>query len=414
MKLKDVFLLSLTSIQHRHLRSWLTILGIVIGVASIVSLIGLSQGLSASINKSINSVGSNLITITAGGQQAGRVGGIASFRPPEGGAGGGFGGTRSSSTPEITFRDADNLRTLPGVYRVDARLSGRALVQYKNQNSSLSIVGTEPAAFPDSVALSLYSGRFLSSSDQFSAVIGAGVANRTFNDLDMINKQIKIGGTAFRVVGILQSSGGFGGSDNSVYIPLSVAKTMFNQTTDASSVIVVAASDHDPAVVATEVENEFILLHRVTATTEDFTISTAATLQATIATITDTLTLFLGGIAAISLLVGAIGVANTMFMSVMEQTKEIGVLKSLGARSSDVVNLFLCEAAIIGFVGGFLGVVLSFIVAFAMSSLGLPVLLTPELVLGGLLFSVVIGIVAGLVPARNAASIPPVEALRYE
>ena len=103
-----------------------------------------------------------------------------------------------------------------------------------------------------------------------------------------------------------------------------------------------------------------------------------------------------------------------MFMSVMEQTKEIGVRKSLGARSSDVVNLFLCEAAIIGFVGGFLGVVLSFIVAFAMSSLGLPVLLTPELVLGGLLFSVVIGIVAGLVPARTAASIPPVEALRYE
>ena len=414
MKLKDIFMLSLTSIRHRHLRSWLTILGIVIGVASIVSLIGLSLGLSNTISERINSVGSNIITITAGGQQASRAGGgFGNFRPPEGGMGGGFGG-RSTSTPVLTFRDADSLRTLPGVSRVDARVTGRALVSYKTQNSSLSIIGTEPSAFPESVALDLYSGRYLSTSDQYSAVLGNGVANRTFNDLDMLNRQIKIDGVPFKVVGILQSSGGLGGSDNSVYIPQSMAKNMFNQTTDASSVIVVAATDHDPAVVASEVENELILLHRVTSTTEDFTITTAATLQATIASITDTLGIFLGGIAAISLLVGAIGVANTMFMSVMEQTKDIGVLKSLGARNGDVVNMFLCEAGIIGFVGGFLGLVLSFIVAFAMTSFGLPVLLTPLLLIGGLSFSVFIGLIAGFVPARNAASIPPVEALRYE
>lgn len=416
MKLKDVFLLSLTSIQHRHLRSWLTILGIVIGVASIVSLIGLSMGLSANISKSINSIGSNIITVTAGGQGAARTGGgFGLFRPPDvGRPGGGFGGGGGGSNPVITFRDADELRTLPGVYRVDARVQGRELVQYKNKNSSLTIVGTEPSAFKDSVGLDLCNGRYLSTSDQYSAVLGFGIMNRTFNDLDMLNRQIKINGVPFRVVGVLLQSGGFGGSDNQIFIPQSVAKNMFNQTTDASSVIVVSAADHDPATVASEVENELVLLHRVTSTTEDFTITTAATLQSTVASITDTLGLFLGGIAAISLLVGAIGVANTMFMSVMEQTKEIGVLKSLGAKSSDVVNLFLCEAAIIGFVGGFLGLALSFIVSLIMDSAGLPVLLTPELLLGGLLFSVFIGLVAGFVPARNAASIPPVEALRYE
>jgi putative ABC transport system permease protein len=414
MKLKDIFELSLTSIRHRHLRSWLTILGIVIGVASIITLIGISIGISDQITARISTLGSNIITISPGGQQASRIGGGTFVRPTAPPAGGGPNGRSESSSPEITFREADDLRTLPGVYRLDTRINKREVMQYRDKNSSLSIVGTDPAAFKDTVGVPMLEGRFLNPSDQYSAVIGFGVANQTFNDLDILNKQVKINGVAFHVVGILNQSGGFGGTDSDVFIPLKTAQDMFNQSTDVSQVIVVVSPDHDTNTIASEIENELIILHRVTKDTEDFTISTAATVESTVSSVTDTLGLLLGGIASISLLVGGIGVANTMFMSVLEQTRDVGVYKSIGAKNRDIIYLFLCEAAIIGFVGGFLGVVLSFVVSYILSSFGVPVAITTELVAGGLVFSVLIGIVAGIQPARNAASIPPVEALRYE
>jgi putative ABC transport system permease protein len=417
MKLKDILSLALNSITHRSLRSWLTILGIVIGMASIVILIGISTGISQSISSRLNTLGSNIITVSPGGQRAfGGGGGFATV-----GAGGGFarGGApgQAQTSNEITFQQADDLSRLPGVSELDARVQERETVKYNNQNASLTIVGTEPAAFPASVGVGVLSGRYLSSSDMDSAVLGFNVANATFNDLNMLNKDIQIGGTTFRVVGILQQSGGLGGTDSDVYIPQIVARNMFNLTSDTSPVselVIVASSGSYTDAVATEVTNALISLHHVTSTTEDFTVMTAATLQATVSSVTGTLTLLLAGIASISLLVGAIGVANTMFMSVLEQTRDIGVLKSLGAKNHDVTNLFLCEAAIIGFVGGLLGVVLSFITAAVLGVFNVPIVISLELVVGTLAFSIVIGIVSGVFPARGAESIPPVEALRYE
>jgi len=415
MKLKDLFGLALTNIRHRHLRSWLTILGIVIGVASIISLISISLGMSEQINQRIHSLGSNIITVSPGGQQAQRAGGFGlGGGPPRGGFGGGEGFGGGGGQAAITFREADDLRTLPGVYKLDARLQHREPVDYKDKNTSLNIIGTEPAAFPDTVGTNISYGRFLSISDEYSAVVGFNVANATFNDFDILNKQVKIGGVPFRVVGILAQSGSMGGTDSAVYIPQKTARNLFNESTDASQLVIVVAPDHDTDTVAAEVEAELLDLHGVTTQTEDFQITTAATIQSAISSISDTLTLFLGGIASISLLVGGIGVANTMFMSVLEQTKDIGVLKALGAKNRDIIYLFLCEAGTIGFVGGVLGVALSFIVSNILDTLGIPSILSTELVLGGLAFSVLIGIVAGISPARNAASIPPVEALKYE
>jgi putative ABC transport system permease protein len=412
MKIKDIFDLALTSIQHRHLRSWLTILGIVIGVASIITLIGISLGISNQISSRLNTLGSNIITISPGGQQASRLGGGAFVRPT-GGAGTPGG---QATTPEITFEQANDLSTLPGVEKLDTRIQKRETVEYQNQNSSLTIIGTNPDAFADTVGVAMYNGRYLNPSDGESAVVGFAVANSTFQDLDMLDKQILIDNVPFHVVGILNSSGGggFGSVDQDVFIPLKTAEQMFNQTTDVSELVVEVSADHDTDTVAAELTNELIILHRVTVDTEDFTITTAATLETTVASVTDTLGLLLGGIASISLLVGGIGVANTMFMSVLEQTRDIGVYKSLGAKNRDVVYMFLCEAAIIGFVGGLLGVVLSFIVSIILGDFSVPITISAPLVLGGLFFSVVIGVVAGWAPARNAASIPPVEALRYE
>jgi putative ABC transport system permease protein len=251
----------------------------------------------------------------------------------------------------------------------------------------------------------------------YTAVIGASVANRTFKGADMLNKQIKIGGLAFRVVGILNSSGSssFGSSDDSIYIPQKAAKTLLNKTKDVSKIVVVVADGYDTETVATSIKEELRTLHGITDTSkDDFTVTTALSMQSTISAMTSTLTLFLGGIASVALIVGGIGTANTMFMSVLEQTRQIGVYKSLGMTGGDVTMLFVLEACIIGTVGGILGVLLSVAISSIVTSFGLPVNITVGLALFGIGFSAIVGIISGLIPARNASSIPPVEALRYE
>ncbi len=408
MKLTDVFDIALGNIRHRNLRSYLTILGIVIGVASIVSLISISIGISSQINSRINTLGSNIITVSPGGAAAQRVG-FGALRPPSTDVRANFGNRESA---QITFREADELRHLPGVLRLDARTSSRSTVSYKDKNASSNIVGTEPEAFKDSVGTSLYNGRYLSVNDQYSAVVGFRVANSTFNDLNIINRQITINGLAFRVVGILNQTGG--SADGSIFIPQKVAKNMFNQTEDVSQIIIVVSPDHQTDDVASSVESMLLDLHKVTKDTEDFQVITASSIQSTVSGISDMLSIFLGGIASISLIVGGIGVANTMFMSVLEQTKQIGVLKSIGAKNRDIILIFVAEAAIIGFIGGIFGILLSFISSYAIGLAGLPTVLSPELIAGGLVFSILIGIIAGVWPARSAAKVPPVEALRYE
>ncbi len=414
MKVLDTATLAINALQHRNLRSWLAILGIIVGVASIVSLISISFGMSAQISSRLNTLGSNIITISPGGQGAGRFG-IGGFAPPAAEQRGTPGGAFSRVNAQITFQEANTLRSLPGVEALDAEVQSRARVEYKDKNTSLSITGSEPQAFTATVGVDTLYGRPLSINDQYSAVLGYSVANSTFNDLEMVNKQIKIDNVSFKVVGILASTGAsFGGTDSRIFIPQKIAQTMFNQTTAVSQIVVAVAQDHDTDTVAAEIEDALLSLHHVTKDQEDFTVQTATTLESTIASVTETLSIFLGGIASISLIVGGIGVANTMFMSVLEQTKYIGLLKALGMRNRNVLALFLFEAGIIGLVGGVFGVALSLGVSALLDNLGVPSLITVDLMLLGLGFSVLVGLVSGIVPARNAASLQPIDALRYE
>lgn len=414
MKMLDTATLAVNALQHRNLRSWLAILGIIVGVASIVSLISISFGMSAQISSRLNTLGSNIITISPGGQGAERFG-IGGFRAPVAEQRGAPGEMFNRQTGQITFQEASALRGLPGVQFLNAQVQGRARVEYKDKNTSLTITGSEPDAFTATVGVDTLYGRPLSTNDQYSAVLGYSVANSTFNDLDMLNKQIKINNISFKVVGILASSGAsFGGVDSRIFIPQKIAENMFNQTTTVSQIVVAVAADHDTDTVAAEIEDELLSLHHLTKDQEDFTVQTATTLESTVASVTETLSIFLGGIASISLIVGGIGVANTMFMSVLEQTKYIGLLKALGTRNRNILILFLFEAGIIGLVGGVFGVILSIGVSALLGSLGIPSLITIDLMLLGLGFSVIVGLVSGLVPARNAASLEPIDALRYE
>ncbi|VVB56631.1 MacB-like periplasmic core domain protein [uncultured archaeon] len=402
----EILGLAVNSIRYRNLRSWLAILGVVIGVASIISLISISTGLQDQISSQLSGLGAQIITVSPGGGQAGRV----AFG---GGGPGGFGS--SSSGKPITFKEAEQLRTVAGVQMVDARLSKSATVSYRTRNSTVSVVGTDPSAFLSTSNVQIAEGRSLRSSDKAAAVLGAQVVNRTFQSQDMLDKQIKIDGTPFRVVGILNSTGAtFGGSDNEIYIPVDTAKSLFSNYDNASSVVVLAKPSWDPDSVALSLESVLQRLHRVTAEKEDFRVTTASSIQSSVSSVTSTLGLFLGVIASISLIVGGIGVANAMFTSVLEQTKYIGILKSLGATRWDISKLFLFESALVGLVGGLLGIALSYVASSGMSVFGIPTRITIELVALGLFFSVLVGVLSGFFPSRNAASVPPVEALRYE
>lgn len=412
MKLTDILDISITNIQHQKLRSWLTILGIVIGVASIVSLISISLGIENEINERTSSLGANVITISPGSQKAMRDPGAGLL----GGGGGpppnGFGSDDSDDEEEITFREADILRTMAGVYKLDAQLEERLDVSYKSKNTSLTIVGCEPDSFKDTVQAELEEGRYLNVNDKYSALIGYNLPNNVFEEEDMLNKQIEIDGVVFRVVGILEQAGGQ--SDSTIYVPLDTAKDLFDEYDNANKILVSVREGHDVDEVAADLEDELLSLHNLEGSDPDFQVTTAATLESAVSSISETLGLFLGGIASISLIVGGIGVLNTMFMSVLEQTKTIGVFKSLGAKDMDIVTLFIFEAAILGLIGGSIGVILSFVASSILESFSVPTMISAELVLLGLVFSIAIGIIAGVLPAKNAAKISPIEALRYE
>ncbi len=410
--------LALNSLRYRSLRSWLAVLGIVIGVASVVSLISISVGMNSQVSGSLSGVGANIITVSPGGSRATGMG-FGGGAPSDGGqrmafSSSGLGRTTTSSV--LTFDEADKLSSVEGVWKVDAQITSRATVVFKNRNSSLTIVGTDPQAFPDSVGSAIMTGKSLATSDLSTAVIGYSVQEESFGNVSMLNKQIKIGGSTFRVVGILNKTGTSlsGSSDRTIYITQKRAKTFFNQTDSVSKIVVIAKDGADPDEVATAVTEKLLALRRLTEAKQDFTVTTATSMQEAISSITNTLGIFLGGIASISLIVGGIGVANAMFTSVLEQTRYIGLLKSLGARRRTIMKLFLYEACMVGLVGGIIGVALSFVASVALSYFGLPSKITLDLVLLGLGFSLAMGAISGLIPARNASSVAPVEALRYE
>lgn len=412
--------LAFNSLRYRSLRSWLAVLGIVIGVAAVVSLISISVGMNSQVSGSLSGVGANMITISPG---ASRAQGMGFGGAPPSGGGGGQGGSfsssglgRTSATSVLTFDEADKLQSVEGVYKVDAQISGSATVVYKNQNSSLTVVGSDPDAFPGSVGSTVISGRALATGDLSAAVIGYSVQEETFGNASMLNKQIKIGGSTFRVVGILNKTGTSlsGSSDRTIYISQKRAKTFFNQTNSVSKIVVIAQNGTDPDEVAAALTAKLLELRRLTEAKQDFTVTTATSMQEAISSITSTLGIFLGGIASISLIVGGIGVANAMFTSVLEQTRYIGLLKSLGARRRTILKLFLYEATMVGLVGGIIGVALSFVASVALAYFGLPSKITLDLAILGLGFSLGMGAISGIIPARNAASVAPVEALRYE
>jgi putative ABC transport system permease protein len=436
MKLADILKLSLNSLTHRGLRSWLTILGIIVGVAAVIAMLSISAGMSQSMKSQMSNFGADVLTVSAGRTRA--YGPESGFqgRFQSGTTGGTPGSSTSTSTttttPTLTDTDLLAISSAEGVDIVTGVISSRTTVQYLAQTVTVTVEGVEPSAWNTMTTSKLASGRFLESGESTSVLIGNRVANGMFDYNLTVDTQIRIGSKTFTIVGILAESGtgSFGGDDRTIFMTIQAAREIVTNigSNEYSSIQVKAADTNAINQIIQNIDQALYTSRMVTSETADFTVTSPTSMLATIQNTMQTLTFFLTGIAAISLLVGAIGIANTMFMSVMERTRLIGILKSIGTRNSEIMKMFLAESGIIGFMGGLLGIFLGFIVVGIISSVGINIMgmsrmmgtntsvaiVTPQLIVFALLFSTIIGIVSGLIPARKASNLQVVEAMRSE
>ncbi|MBI4448098.1 ABC transporter permease [Candidatus Woesearchaeota archaeon] len=421
MRVKKSFKLALNILMHSKLRSWLTIIGIVIGIAAVVSIVSISEGAKASLEERLGSLGADVITVNPGFSRAS-------------GAAGGFHGIRdlgersaqTSSKKNLTSKDVITLRSTPNVKFVMGEISGRADLAYSSKKSSANIKGIDSPIWKEITTEKLKSGRLLMQGDSYSVVIGGNLASKVFEKGIPLNSKVDIAGKLFKVVGVLEEG-------STVYMPINIAReTLGNTGNNFNSISLkiadVSLSDETVADITKKLTASRGILKE---TDQDFTVSSPKAMQETMQQTLGLMSLFLGAIAAISLIVGAIGIANTMFTSVLEKTKEIGIMKAIGGKNRDILIIFLANSGLIGLVGGIGGVILgvfgSGLISYygsAMSSGGMggggigrmfsSTAITPTLLIFALTFSLIIGMVAGVIPAYRASKLKPVDALRYE
>lgn len=408
MDINELFSSALEALTLNKLRTALAGLGIVIGIGAVIALISLGQASQLAVESQIQSLGSNLLTVIPGSQRS--TGGVQS----------GFGGATT-----LTYEDAKAITSSPQITTVTAvspELSRRAQVTTSSTNTNTSIVGVIPTYQPIH-NVSLLSGTFITTDqvDSISkvAVIGPTTAANLFGDgVDPIGQDIRINKIAFRVIGETASKGGtgFNNQDDMVMIPLTTAqKLVFG--VDYVSDISLQAKNADSMTAAQNEVGYFLLgrHHLSDPSQADFSIFSQADILNTANQVTGTFTVLLSGIAAISLLVGGIGIMNIMLVTVIERTREIGLRKALGATSGTIIAQFLIESILLTFGGGAIGMLLGVGLSFLASKLiNLPFTVSLSAILLAFGVSTAIGIIFGWYPAQKAAKLSPIEALRYE
>ena len=400
---------AIESLASNKLRSALTILGIVIGVGAVIAMIAIGRGAENSITGSIEGIGTNLIFVFSGGENE-------SVRNPK----------------PITLADAEAIAepfAAPSVLGVAPAIQGGGEVTFGSESINTQITGMVPdyfvvRNFEMAEGESINEGHLVGRSSV--VILGPNVAEDLFGRSSFVTGEtVRIEGQPFRVIGVTvaKGGGGFGGSeDDQIFIPLTTAQTrLLRRSNNAVDVIFVsAASADDVSSASDEIANILRTRHRTAAGQDDFTIATQEEFLDTFSAITGVLTMFLGGIAAISLLVGGIGIMNIMLVSVTERTREIGLRKALGARKSDILVQFLTESAVLSLVGGLIGIGLGWTIATIVKQIALAsgTDFIPEVggdaILLATIFSAAVGLFFGIYPANRAANLEPVEALRYE
>jgi putative ABC transport system permease protein len=408
MKFWYAFFEALESLTANKLRSGLTILGIVIGVAAVIAMISLGRGAENTITGSIQGIGTNLIFVFRGGSQ--------DVRNPK----------------PITLGDAEAIADpfqAPSVARVAPLLTGSVEVSFAGESTVTDISGVTPAYGPVR-NYTVSEGDFISEANMLGrasvVVLGTDVADTLFGRTQgLVGETIRVENQPFRVIGVLESRGGsaFSNEDNQILVPFTTAQTRLlrRSTRDRVDMLIVeAASAQTVPEASEEIAQILRARHRTAIGADDFTILTQEDFLSTASTITNVLTIFLGGIAAISLLVGGIGIMNIMLVSVTERTREIGLRKALGARKNDILIQFLTESAVLSGVGGLIGIALGWLIGYAVGQIAaanntpIEPSIGVDIVLLATMFSAAVGLFFGLYPANRAANLEPVEALRYE
>jgi putative ABC transport system permease protein len=413
MKLYRLFIEALENLSTNKLRSMLTVLGIVIGVAAVIAMLSIGRGAEASITSRIESIGTNLIYVSPGSTSEGGVRSIA------------------GSAGTLTLDDAEALTSLPEVVGVASVTDSFVQIVYQSQNTGTRLIGVTPG-YETVSSLTLEDGEFISESDQNArslvVVLGNDVAQTLFGSTaGVVGQKVRLNGQPYKVIGVLASKGGTGfmNQDDQVFIPLSTALYRlvggfrFRGSSVISQIIIKASRAEAVDQVVTAVTETMRNLHETVEGADDFTVTNQLDTLDAATQVADTLSLFLGGIAGISLMVGGIGIMNIMLTTVTERTHEIGLRKAVGAKRRDILLQFLVESVVLSLAGGLIGVGVGWGIAQLMGKVQIggsaitPIVGMDSIFLATF-FSMAVGLFFGIYPATRASRLQPVDALRYE
>lgn len=402
MSLKQLILISLKAIFKNKMRSILTMLGVIIGVSSVILLLSLGSGLKTFVTGELEGLGSNLILVVPGEIDTQR--GFTTAR------GGGLG---AITTSKLELSDVEDLEEIPEVSGASGLLIGSAVVKYGNEKKTVQIIGTT-SNFPQVRNAKIAKGEFFQKGDETLArrviVLGANVADEYFLGENVLGERMQVGKLRYTVIGILEKIGGLGQTnlDDQAIIPITAAQRQFDRDNVNFIYVKVAESD---LVDGTIPKIRSVLEKRLDE--GEFTLVDQKEVLRTVGNILNVLTLVLSGIAAISLLVGGVGIMNIMLVSVTERTREIGLRKALGATPRVILLQFLTEAILLSVGGGIIGIVIGVLGSLALSQF-MTITLTWWSIALSFAVSVGVGIIFGVMPSRKAASMNPIDALRFE
>ncbi|MFZ5424641.1 MAG: ABC transporter permease [Patescibacteria group bacterium] len=406
MRLIELFEESISVLTTNRLRTGLSALGIIIGIGSVITLMTLGQASQQSVTENIQSLGANLLTISPGSQQ-------------------GFGFVRNSNNSVTTLTNEDakaiaKSQRLTTIDKVAASYSANSQVSYGSNNDNIQIEGVTAEYF-SLRNIDLLLGQQITEQDNLlvrkNAVISQDVVDELMEGTaNPIGETIRISGNTFTIIGVTEGQSGFGGSSSVIYIPLSTAQNILFGVSHVSSIYVGAEDENQMEAAENQLGWLLLELHGLdTPTDADFSISSQGDILETVGEVTQTFTTLLTGIAAISLVVGGIGIMNIMLVTVTERTREIGIRKAIGAKRKVIILQFLIESVLLTVTGGFIGVILGLGLSFILTnSMSLPNVVSYNAIGLAVMVSCIIGVVFGIYPAYKASKLQPIEALRYE